>query len=340
MFFGLVLVLAAQEVHRHCWHDGSGPSIGSQHGEADRFGQRYEEEFRHARKEKHGKENDANAQRGNERRHGDLLSAIENRLDRFLAHGQIAIDVLDFHGGVVHQDADGQCQTAQRHDVDGFAESAEHQNADENRKWNGNRDDQRALPVSEEDQNHHCRQARGDQGLAQDSLDGCAHEKRLIKERRDAQALGQRRRVVLQDFLDAVDDIERRSAAGLVSGHEHAALPVHADNIGLRAEAVANVSDVFHVNRRAVHGFYRQIVQPFHRQRASVHLDEILKRTQLHGSRGQDQILRVDRVYDVHWRKAPWTAGRRNRCPRKPGAVFRRREREAPRPAPWQAAYE
>ena len=32
----------------------------------------------------------------------------------------------------------------------------------------------------------------------------------------------------------------------------------------------------------------------------AVHLDEILERAELHSSRGQNQILRVDRVYDVH----------------------------------------
>src|SRR5271169_3049967 len=191
MFFGLVLVRATQEIHRHRWDDGSGPPVGREHSEANRFGQRYEEEFRNARKKKHGKENNANAERGNKRRHSNLLSSIENGLDSFLAHGQVAIDVLDFHGGVVHQDADSQRQSAQSHDVDGFPESTEHQNADENRERNGNRNDERALPVPEEDQNHHCRQARGDQGFAQDPLDGCAHEKRLVKESRDVEALRQ-----------------------------------------------------------------------------------------------------------------------------------------------------
>ena len=35
---------------------------------------------------------------------------------------EIALDVLDGDGGVVHQDADGQRQAAERHDVDGLAE--------------------------------------------------------------------------------------------------------------------------------------------------------------------------------------------------------------------------
>ncbi len=40
---------------------------------------------------------------------------------------EIAIDVLDRHRGVVHQDADGQRQSAQGHDVDRLAQRDEHQ---------------------------------------------------------------------------------------------------------------------------------------------------------------------------------------------------------------------
>ena len=42
-----------------------------------------------------------------------------------LLHGHVAVRVLDFDRGVVHQDADGQRQAAQRHDVDGLAEQAQ-----------------------------------------------------------------------------------------------------------------------------------------------------------------------------------------------------------------------
>src|SRR5437763_12986961 len=47
----------------------------------------------------------------------------------------------------------------------------------------------------------------------------------------------------------------------LFRSHEHAALPVGQNDVGLWRKAVAHVSDVFHVNRRAVHGLDRQIVQ-------------------------------------------------------------------------------
>ena len=64
-------------------------------------------------------------QRGNEGRRGDLLRAIQHRAHQRLLHGHVAVRVLDFHGGVVHQDADRQRHAAQGHDVDGLAEQAQ-----------------------------------------------------------------------------------------------------------------------------------------------------------------------------------------------------------------------
>ena len=65
-------------------------------------------------------------QRRYQRRYGDLRRAVQNGLLDFLALFQVAIDVFDFDRGVVDQDADGQRQPAEGHDVDGFAERAQH----------------------------------------------------------------------------------------------------------------------------------------------------------------------------------------------------------------------
>ena len=94
------------------------------------------------------------AKRRHQRGHGDLLRAVENRAHRLLALRQVAVDVFDFHCGVVHQDAHGQRQAAERHDVDGFAQRAQHEDRDQHGKRNGNGNDQGAAPVSQEQQDH------------------------------------------------------------------------------------------------------------------------------------------------------------------------------------------
>ena len=58
--------------------------------------------------------------RGDEGGNGDLRRAIEHGADQRLPHADVAVSVLDLHRGVVHQDADGQRQSPERHHVDGL----------------------------------------------------------------------------------------------------------------------------------------------------------------------------------------------------------------------------
>jgi hypothetical protein len=76
-------------------------------------------------KEKHRHEHDADRQSGDEGRNCNLLGTIENRVFDFFAKSKVAVDVLDFHGRVIDQDADRQRQPAERHDIDGFAQCAQ-----------------------------------------------------------------------------------------------------------------------------------------------------------------------------------------------------------------------
>ena len=138
-----------------------------------------------------------------------MLRAVENRLDGFLAHGQVAVDVFDFDGGVIDEDADSERQAAQGHDIDGLAESAETEDADENGQGNRDGNDQRASPVSEEEQNHDGREAGGDDRFANDALDGSADVERLVEKGRDMQAFRDRAFVVLEHLLDTINDIDR-----------------------------------------------------------------------------------------------------------------------------------
>ena len=61
MFFGLIFVLGAQQVHGQRGHDRSGPHIRREHGENDSFRERNEKIFGDAGQEEHGNEDDADA---------------------------------------------------------------------------------------------------------------------------------------------------------------------------------------------------------------------------------------------------------------------------------------
>ena len=104
-------------------------------------------------------------------------------------------------------------------------------------------------------------------------------------------------------MLDAFYDIERGGASGLVRGHQHSALPVRADDVGLRRKTVADMGYFAHVDRCAVHAPDRQIVQARDGLRAAVHFHRVLQGPHFRRARGENQVLRVDRIHDVIRRK-------------------------------------
>jgi hypothetical protein len=183
-------------------------------------------------------------------------------------------------------------------------QGAETQDRDEYGKRNGSGDDQGAAPTAEEQQNHEAGEAGGDDAFANDSLDGGAHENRLIEERRHDELRRQQGSDLREFLVDVRVHVERRGIAGLVDSDEHSALAVHAHDIDLRRESVGDIGDVVHVDGRAVLRFYRDVVDLVDGVRRTIHLDVVLGGAELRGAGGQDEILRADSVDDVHRRQA------------------------------------
>ena len=92
----------------HGGDEGSAEEVAGEHGEDDRHGQGGEEELGGAGEEDDGDEDDADAEGGDEGGDGDLLGTVEDGLDEAFALVEVAVDVFDFDGGIVDEDADGQ----------------------------------------------------------------------------------------------------------------------------------------------------------------------------------------------------------------------------------------
>ncbi len=73
---------------------------------------------------------------------------------------EVPLDVLDGDRRIIDQDADGERQPAQRHDVDRLPDRAEGEDRAQDRERDRDGDDQRAAPAAEEDQDHHGRSGR------------------------------------------------------------------------------------------------------------------------------------------------------------------------------------
>src|SRR6185312_1597880 len=179
----------------------------------------------------HRYKNDADAERGNESRDRDLLRAIENRLAGLFAFLQIAVHVFDFDRRVIDEDAYRERQTSQRHDVDGLVDRAEGADRNQNRERYGNGDNQRAAPASEEDEDHHPRQAGRDNRLPDNAVDRRTDENRLIRQRLDLEFFRQRGFQLREQFIHARHHAESGSVAIFQNRKQRTAQPIQTDDV-------------------------------------------------------------------------------------------------------------
>ena len=295
----LAVRLAREQIAHQRRDDRAREQVRREHREHDGHGQRREEILRRTGQEHHGHEDDADRQRGDERRRGDLLGTVEDGLDEPGAEAEVAVDVLDLHGRVVDQDADGQREPAQRHHVERLADCAQDGQRGEDREGDRGDHHQRAAPAAEEQQDHHAGEQRGDRPLGQHAGDRGAHEERLIEQLLDLHAGRGRRADRGQELFQLLDDGERRGAALLDDGEQRRAPAVLADDVRLHREAVAHVPHVAHVHHGAVDVLHRQVIEGGHRVRAAVEADAVLARPELHAAGGQRQVLEIHGVADV-----------------------------------------
>ena len=213
--------------------------------------------------------------RRDERRDGDLIGAVEDRRLERLAFLEVPVDVLDRDRGIVDQDADGEREAAERHDVDRLAQCAERDDRRQDRQRNRHRDDHvlRQLP----------RKIRIISAVRQAAMIA-SRTTPLIEARTNSDwsasglissSGGRPAAMRGSDVLDPRDDVERRGRAVLDHRQQRRTLAVDPDDVGLRRRAVAHVGDVADVDRRAVDGLDRQVVQLVDRVGAAVEPDVV-----------------------------------------------------------------
>ena len=170
--FGIVMFTVAVQFHiavkphHQGRHERSRNDVAGEHREHHGFGQRHKQITRHTREKKHRHEHDANTQRRDERRQRDFLRAGQNGFFERLARRHVVMDIFNRHRRIVHQDADRQRETAERHQVDRFTERAQTGDGTQHGKRNGKRDDERAAPRTKEQQYHQRGQRGGNHAFA------------------------------------------------------------------------------------------------------------------------------------------------------------------------------
>ena len=281
-----------QQIVRHRRHQRARQDERPHHREHHGFRHRHEQEARHAGQKEHRHEHDADAEQRYERRRHDLVGAVHDRSFDRLALLQMVVDVFDGDRCVVDENADRERQPAKRHDVEGLADRRQHDDRAQDRERNRDGDDDRRAPTAQKQQDHHAGQERGDDAFEGDALDCTTNEYRLVADEADLERVGELVLDVDHLLLDAGDDIERGNRAGLQHHHQHRAVAVDVNDVGLRRVAVAHGGDVADIDHRAVDGLDRQAAEVFHLQWGVVELDDVFELTDLLRSGRRDQVLR------------------------------------------------
>ena len=120
------------------------------HREADRERQRHEERSRDAGHEERRHEDRDDRQHREQSRHDHFAAGVEHAARDRRAARQVRVDVLDRDRRFVDEDADGQRQAAERHDVDRLAGAPQRDDRGEQRERNRDDDDRGAAPVAQE----------------------------------------------------------------------------------------------------------------------------------------------------------------------------------------------
>ena len=212
--------------------------------------------------------------------------------------------ILDFHGGIIHQDADGEREAAERHHVGGLAAEAEDHQRSQNRERNRDADDDGAAPASEEEEDHQAGEHGGRDAFADHAVDRGAHEEGLIEELPDLERFRQSGENLGQRGFDVVDDFEGGGLTAAEDGEERAAAAVGAHEAGLHAIAIANLGYVFEVDGGAVDHAQRHVVEFGEDARAAVQLDLVIAVADLGRARREDQVLVAEGGGDVACRES------------------------------------
>ena len=252
--------MPAHQKFHHGRHNGARKKIGGEHGENHCRRERLKEISGGAAQEKDRHKHNADAERRDKRGHGDLHGAVKNRADHRFPHGEIAVDIFKLNGGIIDQDADGECETAKRHDVHRLAKRAKNDNRRQDRQRNGGRHHEGAAPVAQKKQNHQRRETGGDHSFTQNAVDRGTDKNRLVEKLTDFQFLRKRGLNARQRFFDAFDNVEGGCASAFEDSKQRRSDTVLGDDVGLYRKSVAHLGDISDVNHRAVHLLDRQIV--------------------------------------------------------------------------------
>ena len=216
-----------------------------------------------------------------------------------------AVDVLDPHGGIVHQHTHGQRESAQRHHVERFPQRSQHGDAHKNGERDRQGHDEGTAPAPQKEQDHGGREARRNERFDHDALERRFHEERLVGEHIHLERRGQPGKDPGEGVAHPIDHVDGAGAARLEDRHQRAAHAVAVHDVGLHRIPIAHLRHVAHAHKGPVDHANGEIVQRLDGTGAAVEAYGVLAFADLRGPAGQHQILRADGVGHIGGRQPP-----------------------------------
>ena len=165
---------------------------------------------------------------------------------QWFTHRDVPFDVFDDHGSVVDENANRQGKSAQGHGIERLSGEIDEQNGRDDGQRNRGKNDHGQADITQK-QDDDQRGERGRQaGTQQHAVQRPLHKHRLVEQGLDGHVLGQHLLDVKQGRAHAIDDGERRHAAGLADGDERTGSAVDGNRIGLYLKAVMDMRNVAH----------------------------------------------------------------------------------------------
>ena len=230
-------------------------------------------------------------------------AAVQDRPQERLLHRHVAVDVLDFHGRVVHEDADRQGHPAQRHDVERLAQA--------HRTMTDTRIDSGIEMATMSVLRHVPRNIRIIRAVSPAAI-----APSLITPSTAARTKIDWSNSELQLQTPAAPGpgspgmasrtpattLERGGPFALEDGHQHAAPAVAADDVGLhRRNPSRTLGHVLDVDRDAVDRLDRHVVERGDQVGAAVESDVVLRVADLGGAGRHDEVLIADGRLARRW---------------------------------------
>ena len=163
------LLVAAEEPHAEHGDERAGEEKRRDHRKSDSEGERGEEGFRGADHEERGDKNGDDAQHREEAREGGFAGGFEGGAGEGSAAGEVGVDVFHSDRRFVDENADGEREAGERHEVEALAGDPEGERRGEEGDGDIDDDDQRAAPIAQEEEHHEA----GEQGAERAFLGQC-----------------------------------------------------------------------------------------------------------------------------------------------------------------------